>query len=177
MTRRRWEYAALTIMGVIIGILISRATIIARGEVRDDLRTQDMTDLKRALEQYFNTHEQYISPPAELGSASQPVCTTSAATDSWFFGASSPLVKEKFIAAMPHDLRESEGKSYRYCATVLKGGQAVGYTLEAQLEYPKPEGTFFDEDELRKFHYRIMPADGYTIYRLCGGEEPSCTPS
>lgn len=172
MTNRHWEYLVVGLLAAVILTLLVRATVYARQEVRDDLRKQDLTNIKRALEQYFNAHEQYIGPTA---AASQSACTTSDDTNSWLFGTPSPLLQEKFITAMPHDVREQNGHHYRYCTSVANG-QAAGFVLEAQLESAATPGIFFDEDEQRKFHYRILENNGQTIYRLCGGDEPSCTP-
>lgn len=173
MNTRRWEYLVAGTLLAIIGILVARAVWYARQEVRDDLRKQDLTNIKRALEQYFNKHEQYAGPAS---GTSQPACTTSGDANSWLFGETSPLLQEKFITALPHDVREGRGRSYRYCASVTNG-QAAGFVLEAQLESIAKPGIFFDEDEQRKFHYRILESNSQTIYRLCGGTELSCTPT
>lgn len=140
----------------------------ARAAVRDDLRKQDMTNIKRALEQYYNAHEFYVSPPD-----GQISCTQSS-PPSWLFGDASPLLQEQFIDAIPHDVRESRGFTYTYCVTSLQGAYADGFYLEATLESNEPVGISFDEDEQRKFGYRVLRENGQRLYRVCGGKESQC---
>lgn len=169
MSRASLEYRAVLVLGVLlVGALIA-AVIPARAEVRDDLRQQDVTNLKHAVEQYFNQHEYYPTPPAGT-----PACTASSPA-SWFFGDFSPLLKEQHIDAIPHDVREYHEYYYTYCPTNTDSmGKTQGYYLQAQLERPEREQRSFDEDEERKFHFRILHDQQRVLYRVCGGNEKQC---
>lgn len=164
------EYAVIAILLCIFGALTAQAVISGRAYVRDDLRQQDITHLKQALEKYFNAHEFYVTPPA-----GQSSCTSSSA-ESWFFSDASPLLAEQHTDAIPHDVRERSGFKYTYCATHQYQGNTTGYYLEAEMETNKQPGRFFDEDEKRKFGYRIMKDGNRTLYRVCGGSETQCDP-
>lgn len=167
-TRTRREYTAICILCTVFFGFALYGVMHARTAVRDDLRRQDITNLKRALEQYYNVHNSYISAPGNvLG------CTHSS-PDSWFFGEKSPIVTGQFIDAIPHDVREQKGYMYTYCATINSDTQATGFYLQAMQESEKDEGVFFDEDEQRKFDYRILKENGKNLYRVCGGEELQC---
>lgn len=172
MTKRaRYEYIAIAILGVFFLFFVGYGLLQARTQVRDDLRKNDITDLKRALEQYNNKIFAYPAPPnGELG-------CTSTSPDSWLLGKASPLVSGHFIDAIPHDVRESKGHTYTYCATDVVGGKTISYYLEAQLEINEPDARAFDEDEQRKFDYRILHENGKVLYRVCGGEEKQCKPT
>lgn len=166
--RAKRELITIIAASILLLILGSVSILHARTVVRDNLRKEDMTNLKRALEQYNNLHTLYVTPPdGKVG------CTKSS-SDSWFFGESSPLLKEQFIDAIPHDVRESKGMVYSYCVTKIDNKRAISFYLEAMLESNHPEGIFFDEDEKRKFDYRILREDGTLLYRVCGGEEQQC---
>lgn len=169
MNRAALEYRAVVLLGALfLGALIA-AVIPARAEVRDDLRRQDVTNLKHAVEQYFNQHEYYPTPPAGASA-----CTASSPA-SWLFGASSPLLREQHIDAIPHDVREYREYYYAYCTTSSdSAGQTQGYYLQARLERPEQETRSFDEDEARKFHYRILYDGEAVLYRVCGGNEKQC---
>lgn len=169
MTKRaQYEVIALVVLCGIFGFFLLNGLFHARTVVRDDLRRQDITNLKRAAEQYNNAFTYYPTPPD--GSVG---CTESS-LESWLFGEDSPLVTGHFINAIPHDVREERGHIYRYCVTDVSNQKAVSYFFEATLEIDQPEGTAFDEDEDRKFDYRILHEDGKTLYRVCGGEESQC---
>jgi hypothetical protein len=149
------------VIGVTLGVFIAAlipSLIAARTHVRDGLRRADITYLKRSLEQFNNEHDHY--PPLEKSD-----CVTSREPDHW-----------PFIAALPHDVREERGFLYRYCVTSANPatGGAAGYFLEAQLEVDQADQTAFDEDELRKFYFRILHEDNRILYRVCGGEEKQC---
>lgn len=168
--RAKRERMTVLVASILLLILGSYSIVYSRTAVRDDLRRQDITNLKRSLEAYNNLHTFYITPPdAQLG------CTTSS-SDSWFFGEESPLVKEQFIDAIPHDVRENKGFMYSYCVTGIQKRVTNSFYLEATLESNVPEGVYFDEDEKRKFDYRILYENGKTLYRVCGGEEKQCKP-
>jgi hypothetical protein len=124
--------------------------------------------MKRALEQYYNLHEFYVTAPS-----GKDECTQSSDT-SWFFGNTSPLLQEQLMDAIPHDVRESKGFTYSYCVTSTKNKKTTGFYLEAELESNEPEGAFFDEDELRKFDYLVLQENGRKVYRVCGGEDMQC---
>lgn len=141
----------------------------ARAAVRDDLRLDDLTHLRRGLEMYYNIHNFYAaSPEPSLG------CTRSDDPQSWFFGPTSPLLHERVVDAIPHDVRERRGFVYTYCITALAPGGAGGYYLDARLENKRPLGSVFDEDERRKFYYRVVMDHGQLILRICGGSERQC---
>lgn len=166
--RAKRELTVVLTASILLLFLASYSVSYARTAVRDDLRKQDMTNLKRALERYNNLHTFYVTPPdGKVG------CTSSSA-DSWFFGEQSPLVKEQFIDAIPHDVREDRGFTYSYCTTDIQKKVATSFYLEAMFESDMPEGIFFDEDEQRKFDYRVLYENGKTLYRVCGGEEKQC---
>ncbi|HLD25485.1 MAG TPA: hypothetical protein VJC05_00385 [Candidatus Andersenbacteria bacterium] len=150
----RREYLVLVLLGLIGLGFLAPSLHTARAEVRDGLRRQDITYLKHSLEQFYNEHEFY--PLA-------PECLTSTATNEW-----------DFIEVLPHDVKEADGFLYRYCVTSQNQLSATGYFLEAQLEVGQANTVAFDEDELRKFHYRILHAGNKILYRVCGGEEKQC---
>lgn len=155
LTVAQREYLTLAILLLIFVILLIPSLLATRAAIRDGLRQQDITYLKRTLEQYFNEHEIYP--------AISKNCLTSNHPDDW-----------PFIAVLPHAVRENRGFSYRYCVTSANSSGATGYFLEAQLENDQPDTISFDEDEQRKFHYRILHENGQTLYRVCGGEEKQC---
>lgn len=165
------ERITVAIFAIILLFLFAHAFLSMRTEIRDDIRRQDITNLKRALEQYNNKYTYYVSPPT-----TEPECTTSNDSASWFFGATSPLLTEKFIDALPHDVRESTTRSYRYCVTDVKHDHATGFFLEATLERPQTNTTAVDEDEQRKYEYRVLNESNHTLYRVCGGTETQCQP-
>lgn len=144
------------------------AIIYARADVRDDLRKTDISTLKHALEQYNNVTGQYVAAPP-----GQTNCTSSAEANSWLFGNSSLLKQKKILTAMPHDLREPVHQ-YRYCVTDTQNHQVTSYFLEAQLEAYQADQIGFDEDEARKYAFRILNDHGRTLYRVCGGAETQC---
>jgi type II secretory pathway pseudopilin PulG len=152
------EYAAVAILLTIFVAALIPSLLTARASVRDGLRKQDLTYLKRSLEQFYNEHEYY---PALAGTN----CLTTNRPDRW-----------PFIETLPHDVRETAGFIYRYCVTESDNAGATGYFLEARLEVDQPDQRTFDEDELRKFYFRILHQDGQTLYRVCGGEEKQCEP-
>jgi hypothetical protein len=163
-TARR-EYLVLGLVLIIFFIALIPSLLTSRAQVRDGLRRQDITYLKRSLEQFYNQHTYYPS-------LADTDCITAAEPARW-----------PFIETLPHDVREHKGFLYRYCVTSadetgLPAGQAgaLGYFLEAQLEVDQPDQRTFDEDELRKFYYRILHEDDKILYRVCGGEEKQCEP-
>lgn len=151
------EYLMLAVLaGIFIAALIP-SLLTTRAAVRDGLRKEDITYLKRSLEDYYNQHATYPLPA--------DTCITSTNPRSW-----------NFIPALPHDVRESKGFIYRYCVTSRDARGATGYFLEAQFEGDVAGQRAFDEDEQRKFHYRILHENGKTLYRVCGGEQIQCKP-
>lgn len=163
------RYELIAVGGlVIIGFgLLLFAVLQARMEVRDNLRKDDLANLKRGIEYYNNARGFY--PVVNEG-----VCTHSNESGSNIFGTKSILTEKQYIDAIPHDVRESANHIYRYCATEQTDSQAQGYFLEAQLEENLPEQTGFDEDESRKFDYRILHENDKVLYRVCGGTETQC---
>lgn len=158
MTTGQREYLILTLLlAILLGFTIP-SLLTARASVRDGLRRQDITYLKRSLEQFYNANEYY---PLINGAD----CITSDNPSNWYF-----------IDTLPHDVREDDGHIYRYCVTDTDpaAGGAIGYFLEATLEVDQPTGNFFDEDESRKFYYRQFTENDRTIYRVCGGTEMQC---
>ncbi len=87
---------------------------------------------------------------------------------------SRPILRGQFIDAIPHDVRERRGFAYSYCITQAPKKQVTAFYLEAALESNAQEGIFFDEDEQRKFDYRVVIENGKKLYRVCGGEEKQC---
>jgi type II secretory pathway pseudopilin PulG len=170
LTVARGEYAALTLLaGTFITFLIP-SLLDTRADIRDGLRKQDIAYLKRSLEQFYNEHNYYPPIRARLAPqggprASNTECITTRQPDTW-----------PFIQELPHDVREDRGFDYRYCVTSGNASGATGYFLEARLEGTQPDQHTFDEDELRKFYFRILHSGGKTIYRVCGGEETQCEP-
>ncbi len=172
MNRGRAELLGLGIFALLALVFIVPAFHAARAEVRDDLRRQDIANLKHALEQYYNIYEYYPTPPNAL-----PACTGNS-PESWFFGETSPLLRDQILDVIPHDIREDQDRYYSYCVTGNDGsGRTQGYYLQAHLERPEPARREFDEDEQRKFFYRIMHEAGRVQYRVCGGTEKQCEPS
>jgi hypothetical protein len=171
LTRAQWEYLTLALLLATMLLLLIPAIINARAQVRDDLRRADLTNLKRALEQYNNTYNHYGQAPT-----ADAHCTVNSDHTSWMLGDGSPLLTEQFIDAIPHDVREDKGHVYQYCMTgVSQSSQTVaGYYLQAELEVKQDDTRTFDEDESRKFHYRILHQDGQVLYRICGGTETQC---
>lgn len=168
ISRAKKELLTVIGIGLIVAGIALYSIAYARSAVRDDLRKQDITNLKRALEQYYNLHEFYP------GESKNTVSCTASGPDSWLFGDTSPLLKEQFIDAIPHDVRESRGFTYSYCITGVSNNRTTAFYLQAMLESNEKEGMFFDEDEQRKFNYRVLREDGKTLYRVCGGEELQC---
>lgn len=171
LRRVHWEALALAVVLLVFAVLCLGAFFTARAQVRDDLRLADLTNLKRSLEVYYNIHEFYVAPPSN-----DPMCTSSVEDTSWLFGGSSPLLGDGVMDAVPHDVRESQTRKYVYCVTSFENGRADGYYLQATMERDRPEGIVFDEDEQRKFHYRVLHESGETLLRICGGEELQCFP-
>lgn len=68
-----------------------------------------------------------------------------------------------------------DASPYRYVVTKTQDQAASGYYIEAELEVEQLDQTAFDEDELRKYHFRILHEDNKILYRVCGGEETQCT--
>lgn len=155
LTVAQREYLTLAILLLIFVILLIPSLLATRAAIRDGLRQQDITYLKRTLEDYYNTHEFYPPTPKH--------CLISTNPGEW-----------SFVKVMPHDVREEKGYFYRYCQTSGDNKGAAGYFLEAQFEVDQKDQRSFDEDEQRKFHYRILREDGQTLYRVCGGEEKQC---
>lgn len=172
MTRPQIEYLAAGIISAILLVFLLNAVVHARAAVRDDLRRTDITTLKRGAEMYYNQHAFYPAPPEN-----EPSCTEVSNENSWLFHPQSPLLKEQHINAIPHDVRESRGHTYKYCATHVESGHTIGYFFEAQLEVDQPEIVTLDEDETRNFTYRILHEDGKILYRVCGGTETQCQPA
>lgn len=164
------ELTTIVVVGCIVLGIAAYSVNFSRAQVRDDLRKQDITNLKRSLEQYNNVHESYVSSPT-----TEKECTQSS-SGSWFFGDTSPILNEQFIDAIPHDVREHKGHVYTYCVTSTNDKQATGFYLQAILEADIEEGVYFDEDEKRKFGYRILREDNKLLYRVCGGEDVQCKP-
>lgn len=170
--RSTWELSCIGVIVVIAFGFFLNAFLYNREVVRDDIRRDDLTNLKHALEAYYNVYNVYPTSPQKTID-----CTFSNDPQSWFFGNASPLFKAHVIDALPHDLHESTERRYAYCVTALDGtGNASGYYLEASLEVDAPDAVHFDEDEDRKFHYRIVHDHGVPFIRVCGGEEHQCQP-
>ncbi|MGH9857590.1 MAG: hypothetical protein ACRD4B_07075 [Acidobacteriota bacterium] len=169
--RQRREYWTVGIFLVLLGGLLLSSFITARAQVRDELRKQDLTNLKHAVEMYNNAHGYYPAPPSGT-----PGCTRSDDRSSWLFNEESPLLKEQHLDAIPHDVREQRGHIYTYCVTDVKDNQGLGFYLQAQFEVDQADTRTFDEDESRKFHYRILHDEETILYRICGGNEKQCQP-
>ena len=63
---------------------------------------------------------------------------------------------------------------YRYVVTDTAATHTQGYYLEAQLERPQVDTRGFDEDEKRKYHFRMLNENNQILYRVCGGTEMQC---
>lgn len=169
----QWEYMAAAALLIVILTVLFPALLHARAEVRDDLRRQDIAGLKRALELYNNQYTHYGTLPEHA-----PACTRVNDPGSWMFGKDSPLLKEQFIDAIPHDVRESREHTYEYCVTNRDEKRIVqGFYLQAQLEVDQEDTRARDEDEDRKFHYRVLHECNKVLYRVCGGTENQCQPN
>ena len=166
--RTKKEFIVVALGGILLCSIGLYSSLYARSVVRDDIRKQDITNLKRAIEQYNNAHAFYPTPPS--GSSE---CSKSSPQD-WLLGEDSSLLKEHFIDAIPHDTRESKGFAYMYCPTVISKGHTTGFYLQAQFESDQAEGVFFDDDEHRKFGYRILNNNDTKLYRVCGGDDHQC---
>lgn len=170
MTTTQKELLILLVLTAIFLLALIPSLIEVRTLTRDDLRQQDMAHLKRAIEDYYNKHEYYVTSPS-----ADTACTRSDDMQSWFFGKQSVLLKEKIVSALPHDLREQKGFAYRYCVTSLANGKTTGYFLEAQFEGTRYKpGSGFDEDEYRKYHFLIQKDQNQILYRVCGGTDLQC---
>lgn len=171
-TNERWENVVVAVLVFVVLGLGSYAFMFGRATVRDELRLADLTNIKHALEKYNNIYTFYTTGPTyEVG------CTYSDDPQSWFFGSQSPLLKAQVIDALPHDVRETPDRRYAYCTTSLSNNKTDGYYLEARLEVDQPDRLVFDEDEERKFYYRILHENDRIFLRLCGGVEKQCQPS
>jgi hypothetical protein len=177
MSRAWWEGVVLLVAVIVLLGWFGFVVAYNRAAVRDDLRQTDLALLKHALEQYYNLRNRYVTPPSH-----QAECTSSADPNSWLFGSSSPLLHDRLIDAIPHDVREGQRFAYHYCVTSLgledeeaPGKKlADGYFLEARLEQDRPDEIGFDEDEQRKYHYRVLHEGNTVLYRVCGGVERQC---
>src|SRR5687768_3132610 len=106
LTTARREYLVLAVLLIIFLVSLIPSLLTSRAHVRDGLRRQDITSLKRSLEQFYNEHE-YYPPVRQAGPAVDGAsCITSLEPDRW-----------PFIEALPHDVRENNGFLYRYCIT------------------------------------------------------------
>lgn len=170
-SRAQWESLVITAVMLLGVSLLASAFTAARAHVRDDLRRDDLTNLRQGIEMYYNKHVQYLAPPP-----SAPLCTNTNDPTSWLFADNSPLLKSQSINAIPHDVREKQGHTYQYCATNISNGAAGGYYLQAQLEVDQPSLKAFDNDEKRKHYYRILTEADAIFYRVCGGTEQQCRP-
>lgn len=141
-----WEMIAVLVLAAMFLVFALPALFYARADIRDDGRKNDIAQLKHALEQYNNKANNYIATPD-----GQPGCINSKA------------IKAPAITS-----------DYRYCVTQVTGKQITGYYLEAQLENHQADYIGFDEDEDRKYAFRILNENGHTLYRVCGGEEKQC---
>lgn len=65
---------------------------------------------------------------------------------------------------------------YRYIVTQRQQQHASGYYLEATQERHSADTIGFDEDEKRKYHFRVLNENNQTLYRVCGGTETQCHP-
>ncbi len=171
MTRVQTEYTIAGAIAVILLAFLLNAFVHARAAVRDDLRRTDITALKQGAEMYYNQHVFYPTPPGK-----ETACTHVGDENSWLFNGASSLFKEQHIDAIPHDVRESRGHTYKYCATDIQNNATAGYYFEAQLEVEQPAGAALDEDETRNFTYRVLHENGKILYRVCGGTETQCQP-
>lgn len=63
---------------------------------------------------------------------------------------------------------------YRYVVTDTAAQHTQGYYLETKLERPSVNMVGFDEDEKRKYHFRVVNENNQTLYRVCGGTEIQC---
>ena len=170
MTTAQKELLVLMLLAAVFCLALAPSMLETRTLVRDDLRQQDLAQLKRALEDYYNKHEYYVTAPSQ-----KTECTSSNEPESWFFGDQSVLLKEKIVQALPHDLREPQGYVYRYCVTKLENNKTAGYFLEARFEGSRHKpGSGFDEDENRKYHFLIQNDQNQILYRVCGGTELQC---
>ncbi|MFH1353993.1 MAG: hypothetical protein ABIH36_01775 [bacterium] len=130
LTIAQREYLTLAILLIVFIAFLVPSLLTTRAEVRDGLRKQEITRLKRSLEDYYNIHESY------------------------------PLT--------------FDASPYRYVVTGQDESGATGYYLEAQFEVEQKNQAAFDEDESRKFHYRILHQENKILYRVCGGSELQC---
>lgn len=161
------EYFAIGTIGLVFLLFLAPAFFASRTEVRDELRRRDIANLKRGFEKYNNAKNHY-----GLIAKDGPNCTTTNDPASGLLGDKSELLKGGFIDAIPHDVRD---RDYFYCATdINEEDKVMGFYLEAQLERPHEDQVGFDEDEMRKFNYRILNEDSKIKYRVCGGTEKQC---
>lgn len=163
-TTAKKEFAVLLSLLVVYVAFLLPALFTERTHVRDDLRKEDLGNIKRALEMYNNEMTYYATPPD-----SQQGCTSSEDHQSWFFGSDSPL-----SLTTPHDVRATQGHEYVYCVTSLDKGKTNGFYLQAQLERRVPEAIGYDEDERRQYSFRILHDGDKTFFRVCGGAEMQC---
>ncbi len=63
---------------------------------------------------------------------------------------------------------------YRYVVTDTAAMHTQGYYLEAHMERPQADTRGFDEDEKRKYHFRVLNENNQILYRVCGGTEMQC---
>lgn len=85
--------------------------------------------------------------------------------------------QHNFYANNLAELNQDKGPAYRYVVTSTVNRHAQGYYLETNLERRQPETRGFDEDEKRKYHFRILRDHHTTLYRVCGGTELQCQPT
>ncbi len=68
---------------------------------------------------------------------------------------------------------EFDASPHRYVVTEMDGAGARAWYLRAQLENKHPTQAGYDEDEGRKYNFRLVQKGSVTFYEVCGGT-PDC---
>ncbi len=168
---RRAERRALWITALLFFLLLLPAVRDARRDARDDQRLNDLSQIKRTLEQYYNMHS--VFPRT---SRAEPLTCVFSDTNDW---GSLGMSEDSFLFDPPLP-RERQWRRfpYAYCPTTVgqkrDEGSMSGFFLQAALEHPRLSGSGFDTQEGRNFRYRVIYDRTWTFYRICGGDDPSC---
>ncbi len=68
---------------------------------------------------------------------------------------------------------EFNAHPHEYVVIEKAGTEAASWYLRAELENPHTTSAGHDEDEGRKYDYRLIHTEGRTYYEVCGGT-PTC---
>lgn len=172
-TWRRQERRFVAMLVILFLLLFIPAIRDARRDARDARRIDDLAQAKRQVEQFYNVHAAF---PSTSGTEPLP-CVSSDDDTNNFWDSMDEVLRDPVLP------REQRWRwfPYVYCPTAVEGNgediRVTSFFLQAALEHPRVHGIGFDREEGRNFRFRVIEDGRWTFYRICGGEEPSCTPT